>query len=186
MPDVQVSLDVELPADLWEKTNRSYMAWVYGKPPDIVVELVCNRKGGETDRKFKTYAEQGVGYYLVFDPQCVYGARKLRIYQLRGRTYVEIIDPGWLPDALLGVKLWKGSYEGYQAVWMRWCDAEAKLPAAASRASRAGRAQSRGGKAQSWGGRAARQRRGGGGQPPAGASSPTGPGVDGRRRSGSS
>ena len=42
VPDVQVSLDVELPEDLWEKKNRSYMTWVYGKPPDIVLEIVSN------------------------------------------------------------------------------------------------------------------------------------------------
>ena len=60
VPDVQVSLNVKLPKDLWEKKNRSYMTWVYGKPPDVVIEIVSNTKGGETEKKFRTYGEQGV------------------------------------------------------------------------------------------------------------------------------
>ena len=127
VPDVQVSLDVELPEDLWEKKNRSYMTWVYGKPPDIVLEIVSNTKGGETDRKFKTYAEQGVAYYIIYDPQTIYGSRPLRAYELHGRTYVEMLEPSWLPGALIGLKLWEGVYEDYKAVWIRWCDRQGQL-----------------------------------------------------------
>ncbi len=127
VPDVQVRLDVELPKDLWEKKNRSYMTWVYGKPPDIVLEIVSNTKGGETDRKFKTYAEQGVAYYIIYDPQTIYGSRPLRAYELHGRTYVEMLEPSWLPGALVGLKLWEGVYEEYKALWIRWCDRQGQL-----------------------------------------------------------
>ena len=122
VPDVQVSLDCEYPEDLWEKKNRSYMTWVYGKPPEVVIEIVSNRKGGETDRKFKTYADQGVAYYVIFDPLTLYGKRPLRAYELHGRQYVEMLDPSWMPGALLGLKLWFGSFEEHQAQWIRWCD----------------------------------------------------------------
>ena len=122
VPDVQVSLDCEYPEDLWEKKNRSYMTWVYGKPPEVVIEIVSNRKGGETDRKFKTYADQGVAYYVIFDPLTLYGKRPLRVYELHGRQYVEMLDPSWMPGALLGLKLWVGSFEEHQAQWIRWCD----------------------------------------------------------------
>lgn len=140
VPDVQVSLDVELPKDLWEKKNRSYMTWVYGKPPDIVLEIVSNTKGGETDRKFKTYAEQGVAYYIIYDPQTVYGSRPLRAYELHGRSYVEMMEPSWLPGALIGLKIWEGVYEEYQAVWIRWCDRQGRLlPMAREQAEEASR-----------------------------------------------
>ena len=127
VPDVQVSLDVSLPEDLWEKKARSYMTWVYGKPPEIVIEIVSNTKGGEIDRKFKTYAEQGVAYYVIYDPLTVYAKRSLRVYELHGRTYVELIDPSWLPGALLGLKLWQGVYQDYEATWIRWCDSRGVL-----------------------------------------------------------
>ncbi len=31
VPDVMLTLDVELPADLWPKAHRSYFVWEYGK-----------------------------------------------------------------------------------------------------------------------------------------------------------
>ncbi|MGE0493401.1 MAG: Uma2 family endonuclease [Vulcanimicrobiota bacterium] len=127
VPDVMVSLDVSLPADIWEKGNRAYMTWVYGKPPDIVIEIVSNTKGGETERKFKTYGEQGIGYYIIYDPLKRYGSRALRAYQLNGRSYIDLLTPGWLPDALLGLTTWEGEYEGYQATWLRWCDEQGNL-----------------------------------------------------------
>lgn len=127
VPDVQVSLDCTYPKDLWEKKNRSYMTWVYGKPPEIVIEIVSNRKGGETSTKFKTYADQGVAYYIIMDPQTIYGNRVLRAYELHGREYVEMLDPSWMPGALLGLKLWNGIYEDYPATWIRWCDGSGEL-----------------------------------------------------------
>jgi hypothetical protein len=49
VPDVLVSLDVALPADIWTKRHRSYMIWEYGKPPEIVIEIVANKIDGEDD-----------------------------------------------------------------------------------------------------------------------------------------
>jgi hypothetical protein len=50
VPDVMVSLDVQLPEDLWEKKNRSYFIWKYGKPPEVVIEVVSNCKGRELEQ----------------------------------------------------------------------------------------------------------------------------------------
>src|SRR6267378_1565791 len=65
VPDVLVSLDVELPMDIWEKRHRSYMIWEYGKAPEVVVELVSNKIGGEADVKLRTYARMGIAYYVI-------------------------------------------------------------------------------------------------------------------------
>ena len=46
VPDLLVSLDVRAPDDPFLKINRSYFIWNYGKPPDVVVEIVSNAKGG--------------------------------------------------------------------------------------------------------------------------------------------
>ncbi len=48
VPDVLLSLDVQAPADLWPKAHRSYFLWRYGKVPEVVIEVVSNRKGGKT------------------------------------------------------------------------------------------------------------------------------------------
>jgi len=126
VPDALVSLDVELAADLWPKPNRSYFIWRFGKPPDAVVEIVSNREGGELARKRERYAQLGVAYYVVFDPQRVLGEEVLRCYELRGRTYAPCAG-GWLGDIGLGVRLWEGDYEGVRAVWLRWCDQEGNV-----------------------------------------------------------
>ncbi|GIV99708.1 Uma2 family endonuclease [Roseiflexus sp.] len=126
VPDALLSLDVRLADDLWPKPNRSYFIWRFAKPPDVVVEIVSNREGGELDRKRTRYAQLGVGYYLVFDPQRLLGTELLRCYELRGRTYTPCDSP-ILPDVGLGARLWDGEYEGVQAVWLRWCDRDGNL-----------------------------------------------------------
>lgn len=126
VPDVLLSLDVRLAEDLWPKPNRSYFIWRFAKPPDAVVEIVSNREGGETDRKQTRYAQLGIGYSIIFDPQRLLGEETLRCYELRGRTYAPCND-AWLRDVGLGVRLWEGEYEGVQAVWLRWCDQEGNL-----------------------------------------------------------
>jgi hypothetical protein len=49
VPDMFLSLDVTPPADLWKKSSRSYFIWEYGKPPEVVVEIVSNTEGGEEE-----------------------------------------------------------------------------------------------------------------------------------------
>jgi hypothetical protein len=51
VPDVLVSLDVQHPEDVWEKRHRSYFIWEYGKPPEVVIEIVSNKVGGELEHK---------------------------------------------------------------------------------------------------------------------------------------
>jgi hypothetical protein len=45
VPDVFLSLDVEIREEWWSKENRSYFFWEMGKPPDVVVEIVSNQEG---------------------------------------------------------------------------------------------------------------------------------------------
>ncbi len=68
VPDVLLALDVEVPVDLAPKQNRSYFVWEYGKVPDVVIEIVSNREGGEDTTKLRGYARIHVPYYAVFDP----------------------------------------------------------------------------------------------------------------------
>jgi hypothetical protein len=126
VPDVLLSLDVELPADPWPKQNRSYMLWQYGKPPEIVVEIVSNRKGGELGNKLLDYARLGVSYYIVFDPQRYLSNKTLRIFTRRATSFVET-EETWFEDIGVGVTLWHGPFRGLTATWLRWCDREGNI-----------------------------------------------------------
>jgi hypothetical protein len=119
--DMFLSLDVQAPQDLWPKAHRSYFLWEYGKAPDVAVEIVSNRKGREADSKLRDYARIGVTYYAIFDPDAQLQGKILRLYALREGKYAPLKGQ-WLPEVGLGLTLWRGSFEGIDATWLRWCD----------------------------------------------------------------
>lgn len=135
VPDVLLSLDVEPPQDLWPKRNRSYFVWEYGKTPDVVIEIVSNREGGEADYKVEKYARIGLPYYVIFDPAEQLDLGVLTVYELNRLKTPKSIDPELLPGIGLGLRLWYGVYEGVEAEWLRWQDADGTLiPTGAERA----------------------------------------------------
>ena len=127
VPDMFLSLDVKLPEDLWAKQGRSYFTWTYGKPPDVVIEVVCNTLEGEIDTKMERYAWFGVPYYVIFDPIEQVQKGVLRAYELMPtRTYRER-SPHILPGTGLGLQIWQGVFERREAPWLRWQDASGAL-----------------------------------------------------------
>jgi Uma2 family endonuclease len=126
VPDVLLSLDVTTPENLWIKSHRSYFIWEYGKPPEVVIEIVSNKKGGETDMKLRDYARLGIVYYVVFDALRQLSDEALHVYRLRDGRYVEL-NEYWLDSVGLGLRLWSGDYENMQDTWLRWCDQNAQL-----------------------------------------------------------
>ena len=124
VPDVFLSIDVTVPDNWWEKKNRCYLVWEFGKPPEVAIEIVSNKQGEELGNKLKIYSRMRVLYYVVFDPSLQLGDQVLRVYELRGMRYVEKTD-NWLEEVELGLTLWEGEFEGRQNMWLRWCDAEA-------------------------------------------------------------
>ncbi|RMF33653.1 MAG: Uma2 family endonuclease [Chloroflexi bacterium] len=135
VPDVLLSLDVKAPSDLLPKEHRSYFVWLYGKPPDVVIEIVSNREGEELGRKLETYARIGVPYYVVFDPGELLGIGLLRVHELSPLKPPQVISEKELPGVGLGLTLWQGEYEGVEALWLRWCDLEGRvIPTGAERA----------------------------------------------------
>ena len=123
VPDVLLSMDVDLPADLQPKSHRSYFLWEYGKPPDVVIEVVSNREGGEDTNKLAAYARGRVPYYVIFDPDRQLKAEALRGYRLDPLEYRRLDEPIEFPNIALGLRLWKGRYEGQDNTWLRWVDA---------------------------------------------------------------
>lgn len=126
VPDVFLSLDVAIAEDWYAKEHRTYFIWEFGKPPDVVIEIVSNNKGGELDRKLRAYARLRVWYYVVYDPQRLLQDEPLQVYELRLNKYVPKSD-AFLDSLDLGLTLWTGVYENKEGEWLRWHDAQGAL-----------------------------------------------------------
>ncbi len=128
VPDMLLSLDVEPRGNFFEKKNRSYFVWEFGKVPEVAVEIASNKKGDEFSGKMDRYAKMAVSYYVVFDPLQALSGDVLRVYELGfgGRRYHLRRDFD-LPDVGLGLTLWNGEFEEEQFEWLRWCDADGNL-----------------------------------------------------------
>ncbi|MBD2559900.1 MULTISPECIES: Uma2 family endonuclease [Nostoc] len=120
VPDVFLSLDVQVPEKWWEKQNRCYMVWRFGKSPEVVLEIVSNKEGDELGKKLQIYEHMRASYYIVYDPNQQLGEKVLRVYELRGRRYFETSET-WLEQVGLGITLWEGKFEGRQNHWLHWC-----------------------------------------------------------------
>src|SRR5262249_51272986 len=126
VPDMLLSLDIE-PFDPRLKEKRSYFLWEFGKPPDVVVEIVSNTKGHELDEKLRHYARLDVTYYVVYDPERWLMEDTLRVYERNFDRRYRRRDDYKLPDVGLGLTFWEGVYEGEQGSWLRWLDSQGKL-----------------------------------------------------------
>jgi hypothetical protein len=134
VPDTLLSLDVAPASDLRAKEGRSYFQWIMGKPPDVIIEIVADRRGGEEDFKMKMYARMRALFYVIYDPDNLLGKGVLRAHVLQRDKY-EAIEPAWFPEVGLGLTLWEGVFEGVQATWLRWCDQQGRaIPTGAERA----------------------------------------------------
>ena len=100
--------------------------WEFGKPPDLVVEIVSNQKGNEVGRKRQRYAEMGVEYYVINDPLHQVMDDELRIHRLRGGSYERQASPRF-PELRLGLTLWDGEFEAVRHRWLRWVDEHGAL-----------------------------------------------------------
>ena len=127
VPDVLLSLDVQVHKNWWDKEHRTYFVWEFGKVPDLVVEIVSNRKGDEVGEKRMRYARMGVGYYVVSDPLRQVMDDELRVYRLSAGSYELREGRPWFPELGLGMTLWEGEFEGVRNRWLRWTDAQGEL-----------------------------------------------------------
>ncbi len=146
VPDLLVSLDVSLPDEPTLKEHRSYFIWLYGKPPEVVIEIVSNRKGNELGDKLLDYARLGVSYYVVYDPVRRNQPAAVAHFARTGARFVETTER-WLAEVNLGLTTWRGQYDGMEGVWLRWVDREGNLLATGPEAKlhRAGAPESRAG-----------------------------------------
>lgn len=120
VPDFMLSLGVT-PMELTRETEtKSYFTWVYGKPPDLAIEIVSNRTGGESTIKMELYAHIRVTYYVIYDPFRYLSQRALKVYRLEGGQYVEMLHHDWLPEIGLGLTIWEGIFDDSHDLWLRF------------------------------------------------------------------
>jgi Uma2 family endonuclease len=126
VPDVMLVVDVAWKLDTKRKETLSYFLWIVGKPPDVVIEVVSDRRGGEAGYKMNRYAKMGVPYYVIYDPEKWLKSDELRSFELERGTYGLLAKP-WFPGAKLGLKVWDGRYTDISDRWLRWCDSRGRL-----------------------------------------------------------
>ena len=126
VPDVLLSTDVSVDELSWAPdARRTYFVWEIGKPPELVVELVSNRRGKELTDKLQRYARMHVSYYVVYDPAQQLGDSVLRGYALSGDRLQPLVvnEPKLrLPSLGLGLGLWTGAFENTRGRWLRFFD----------------------------------------------------------------
>jgi len=121
VPDMFLSLDVEVAEDWWRKEHRSYFVWEFGKPPELVLEIVSNTEGNEDVEKKPKYARMRVDYYVIYDPLRQVMSNVLTIYRRCDGVY-ERQETARFPTLKLGLTLWEGTFEGKHDTWLRWTD----------------------------------------------------------------
>lgn len=141
VPDVFLSLGVEVAEDWYAKEHRSYFVWEFGKVPEVVIEIVSNRTGGEIDTKKQRYARMTIPCYVVYDPQHLLGESSLQAFELVRQSY-QPLNSAWFPHVGLGLRLWEGTFEGKYDQWLRWYDdAGVIVPTGEEQATQAHRAK---------------------------------------------
>jgi len=139
-PDMMLSMDVRTDVDITEPDNRSYFVWIIGKVPDVVVEVVSDRRGKEDTVKMAAYEKLRIPHYVIYDYRKKLSKTVLRVFSLKGEKYQES-NLSVFPEVGLGLKLWKGRYEGEKATWLRWHHPDGSVVLSGGESSAAARQQ---------------------------------------------
>lgn len=113
--------------------RRSYVFWREGVAPLLILEYISGSGAEERDRtpqegKFWIYENRiRASYYGIFDPNNsvleMYGFRDREYARLEpnehGRFHLNLLD--------VNVGIWRGTFGGYEAPWLRWWDAQGNL-----------------------------------------------------------
>ncbi len=120
VPDGFLSLGVERIFD--EGLRLSYAIWEEERVPIMILEVVSQTYRSEYTKKKQEYADLGVLYYVIYNPQ---RRRKphLEVHRLVDGEY--ILQPGnpvWLPEVGLSIGAERGTYLGITREWLYWYD----------------------------------------------------------------
>lgn len=123
VPDGFLSLGV--PRRKSSRGRLSYVIWQEQVVPQWVLEFVSKTPGGEYGEKMTKYAEIGVLYYVIYNPD--YSRRDkhdpFEVYQLVNGVYVrQFGNPVWMPEIGLGIGFEQGTHDGWTRDWLYWYD----------------------------------------------------------------
>jgi Uma2 family endonuclease len=125
VPDGFLSLGVER-YKARGKLRLSYVLWQeHNIVPQWVLEVVSKTPGNEYDDKMTKYAQIGVLYYVIYNPD--YSRRDkhdpFEVYRLVNGVYVrQTGNPVWMPEIGLGIGCEVGTHEGCTREWLYWYD----------------------------------------------------------------
>ena len=93
--------------------------------PQWVLEVVSKTPGEEYGDKMTTYAQMGVLYYTIYNPD--YWQRdkhdSFEVYRLVNGEYVrDSRNPVWMPELGIGIGREMGTHEGWTREWLYWYD----------------------------------------------------------------
>jgi Uma2 family endonuclease len=126
VPDGFLSLGVERRKD--GKARRSYVVWEENwVVPILFLEIVSWTPGGEYDEKLDTYAQLGVLYYVIYNPEYWQRDRHqpFEVYKLVDGVYqLQIGEPYWMPEIGLGIGRHSRVFGGVSQDVLYWYDAQ--------------------------------------------------------------
>jgi Uma2 family endonuclease len=108
------------------KLRLSYVIWQENNVvPQWVLEIVSKTPGGEYSNKMTKYAEIGVLYYTIYNPDYWQRDRhdSFEVYRLVNGAYVrQVGNPVWMPELDLGIGYEQGTHDGCTREWLYWYD----------------------------------------------------------------
>lgn len=120
VPDGFCSLGVQRIID--QDLRYSYVLWEEQQIPLLTIEVVSQQRRGEYSAKKLIYANIGVLYYAVYNPQ---RRRKssLEVYKLiEGEYQLLSGQPIWLAEMGIGIGTERGTDQGITREWLYWYD----------------------------------------------------------------
>lgn len=124
VPDAFLSLNVERKKG--GKSRRSYAVWEeQDVVPILTLEMVSHKPGEEYDEKMSIYANLGVLYYVIYNPE--YWQRDqhqpFEVYKLESGNYrLQIGEPYWMPEVGLGISRYQAEVGGLSQEILTWYD----------------------------------------------------------------
>jgi Uma2 family endonuclease len=128
----------KMPGTQQNDLRLSYIIWQEGTIPFLVVELLSPgteaedlgqtlREVNTPPTKWQVYEQiLRIPYYVVFDRY----QNRLRLFRLVATHYEEVslTDASyWFSEIQLGLRVWQGSYQQVEGLWLRWCDAAGQI-----------------------------------------------------------
>lgn len=124
VPEGFLSLGVERRRG--QRGRLSYVLWEENYVvPLFALECVSLKYGQEYGEKQQKYAQLGVLYYVIYNPD--YWQRDqhepFEVYRLVDGEYVrQSGEPVWMSEIGLGIGRAQGSYDGWHREWLYWYD----------------------------------------------------------------